>query len=541
MGAFLCYRDVTMLLHKFKTKTLLSLSALLLSAPLQASSLEEFYKLFKSGQYPKAVEALEKINPEDTQFSKSYLLGLSYSRMQEYDKAITEFQKAIGEKNGSADLYYEYGQALYAANDLKKARTAFKASVSKNFNRPASLYYVAHISQILEEHEEARDTYALVLKEKNADDKMKQIARFQLAEALLSIARDKSKDQEDLTRRVESFIIPMLNTAYNIDKSSALAGEINQRTAQLMVEFQLDPNIMANGRRINPKRYNGYVSQKLKFDDNIALTNEENNVQQSRKESYIFETEGYAKYDFPIKKRVIVSPEARLTYTQHTNQSSAEVYQNDSFVMNFNLKNKYEHKAYEQPASLLFDIDYSHIFKDWQAKKKKEFYAKSFTFTLGESFSYFAIGDTTLKIKRKNYDGKDESISNHTTSLSADQTFFFSTNNLLIALFDASFIDNYNNKSTNTNTYLLRFDYIIPEIMPQYTLALAMATTITDTKEQKATRGSELTFNPSIDLARELSASSRISVNYDFTKNKSDDANYSYSKHVFTTEYRFSF
>ena len=77
--------------------------------------------------------------------------------------------------------------------------------------------------------------------------------------------------------------------------------------------------------------------------------------------------------------------------------------------------------------------------------------------------------------------------------------------------------------------------------MPQYTLGLAMATTITDTKEQKATRGTELTFNPSVDLARELSASSRISINYDFTKNKSDDTNYSYSKHVFTTEYRFSF
>lgn len=516
---------------------LLAFSALMLASPLHASSLEEFYKFFKSGQYPKAIESLSHSN----EAGKSYFLGLSYSRMQEYDKAVIQFQQAINEKNTSQDLYYEYGQALYASNELKKAREAFKTSADKNFNRPASLYYVAHISQILEEHETARDTYTLVIKEKTSDTKMKQIARYQLAETLLAIAREKSNEQEDLARRVDKFILPMLNTAYNLDKSSPLSNEINQRIADLMREFNLDPNMMVNGRRINPKRYSGYISQKLKFDDNVSQTNEENNVTQSRKESYIFETEAYAKYDFVLKNRYIISPETRMTFTQHTNQSSPEVYQNDSFVVNASLKNKYEHKVKEQPASALFDIDYSHVFKDWQAKKKKEFYAKSFTFTLGESFSYFAIGDTTLKIKRKNYDGKDESISNHTTSLSADQTFFFSTQHLLIALFDASFIDNYNSKSTNTDTYLLRFDYIIPEIMPQYTLGLAMAATMTDTKEMDATRGTEMTWNPSVDLARDLSSSSRISINYDFTKNKSKDANYSYNKHVFTTEYRFSF
>lgn len=530
-----------MFLSRFKTSGLVVLSSLVFSHQVFASSLEEFYKHFKGGQYNKAIEVLNQLPATEGTISKSYLMGLTYSRMQEYDKATIEFQKAIAENNKSADLYYEYGQALYAANELKKAREAFKTSADKNFNRPASLYYVAHISQILENYEMARDTYTQVIKEKEADTKMKQIARFQLAETLLSIAREKSTEADDLTRRVEKFIIPMLQTAYNIDKSSSASNDINQRIAELMKEFNLDPNMMINGRRLNPKRYNGYVSQKLKFDNNISLTNEENNVQQSRQESYIFETEGYAKYDFPIQKRYMVSPEARLTYTQHTNQNSPEVYQNDSFVMNFSLKNKYEHKLFEQPASVLFDIDYSHVLKDWQAKKKKEFYAKSTTFTIGESFSYFSIGDTTLKLKRKSYTGEDEAINNHTTSLSADQTFFFSTQHLLIALFDASFIDNYNNSSTNTDTYLLRFDYIIPEILPQYTLGLALATTMTDTKEQKATRGTEMTLNPSVDFARELSSSSRISVNYDFTKNKSDDANYSYRKHVFTTEYRFSF
>ena len=507
-----------------------------------ASSLEEFYQYFKSGQYPKAITVLETLSTKEHNPSmKAYLAGLSYSRLQEYDKAIIQFEAAIKEKNTSSDLYYEYGQALYAANELKKARVAFKTSAENKFNTTASYYYVAHISQILEEFELSKTYYTLLVKDKNADTKMKQIAQFQLGETLLAMARDKSQEAADLSRRVEKFILPLFTNAYNLDKSSTLANEINQRKAELMIEFKLDPDLLVNGRRVSPKRYSGYVSQKFRFDNNISLTNEENNVQQSKKESYIFETEAYAKYDFILGKRYIISPETRLTYTEHGDQASPEVYQNDSFVMNFSLKNKYEHKVKELPASLLFDIDFSRTMKDWRAQKKREFYANSTTFTLGESFSYFAIGDTTLRIKRKNYDGESDAISNHTTSLSGDQTFFLPIQHLVVALFEASFIDNYNNSTSNTDTYLLRFDYIIPEIMPQYTLGLALGTTMTDTKEQEATRGTELSWNPSADLSKDLSDAAKVSINYDFTKSKSKDAAYSYNKHVFTTEFRYAF
>ncbi len=518
------------------------LALVLMSSALQASTVEEFYKLFRSGHYPKALEALQTLPAEKNKLGiKNYLEGLSYSRLQEYDKAILSFEAAIKDNNDSIDLYYEYGQALYAANEFKKSRTAFMMSAQKQFNRSASLYYVAHISQILEDYSVAREYYTQVLKEKTSDTKMKQIAQFQLSETLLLIAREKPDASETLSRRVENFVLPMMNTALALDRSSTLAAEISHRKAEIMGEFNLDPEKLINGRRISAKRYSGYVSQKIRFDNNISLTNEENNVQQSKKESYIFETEAYAKYDYIAKKRFVISPEARFTFTEHGDQSTPEVYTNDSFVMNFSLKNKYEHKAFNQPASLLFDIDYTHTLKDWKAIKKKEFYAKSVNFTIGESFSYFDIGDTTVKLKRRNYSGENESISNHTTILSADQTFFLPIQHLLIALFEASYIDNFNNTSSNTDTYLLRFDYIIPQVMPLYTLGLGFATTLTDTKEQELTRGTELSFNPSIDFARELGERSEISVNYDYTKSKSKDVNYSYNKHVFTTEYRYSF
>ena len=122
-----------------------------------------------------------------------------------------------------------------------------------------------------------------------------------------------------------------------------------------------------------------------------------------------------------------------------------------------------------------------------------------------------------------------------------DQTIALPNQHLIIALFEADFVDNYNNSSTNTDSYLLRFDYLIPEILPKYTLAFAMATTVTDTKTQKSSRGTEFTFNPSLDLSKEINEKMKISINYDFTKNKSKLSDYSYQKNVFTTEFRYSF
>ena len=516
--------------------------ALLMTTNLYANSLEEFYKYFQNGQYPKALQSLENFSPKDNVLaSKAYLSGLSYSRMQEYDKAIVEFGNAIVQKSQNTDLFYEYGQALYASNELKKARDAFKASADLKYNRPASLYYVAHISQILEEYDMARDFYVMAIRDKTSDAKMRQIAQFQLGETLFSIARLKSNTPAILYRRVDRYILPMITSAYNLDKRSSLAPEINQRISEIMQEFNLDPNVLANDRKISPKRHNLTFSQKVRFDDNISLKNEENDVKETMKSSIIYESGLHASYDFVLKKRYIISPDARITYTKHSNQKDPEVYQNDSIVMNFALKNKYEHKLFDLPASLIFDIDYSTTQKDWQAQKKKEFYAKSTTFTIGESFNYFDFGDTTLKFKRKNFIGANTDINNHSLVFSADQIISLPIQHLVVLLFEANLIDNFNAKASNTNTYLFRTDYIIPEIFHTYTLSTALAVTMTNTKAQKETRGTELSWNPSIDLSKDLTENSKISLNYDYTKSTSDNPEYAYGKSVYTAEFSYSF
>lgn len=508
----------------------------------QSPSLNEFDQFFKSGKYQKALNSLSSIDPNNFKpGEKSYYEGICHSKLQEYESAIKSFELAINEKNENRDLQYEYGQALYAANELKAARRAFKESAKLKFNESASIYYIAHISQILEEYEEAKTYYTELIKNKEADVKIKQIARFQLSETLLLMMRERVKNRETLEKGVDKFILPLMKEAYEVDKSTQVSFEITQRIHELEKEFNLDPNLLKNGRRISPKRSSGYFLEKIKFDDNISLTNEENNISQSKKESYIFEFEAYTKHDFIFKKKIVTSPEIRANFSQNSDQDNSEVYQNDAFTINANLKNKYEHNVHALPASFLFDIEYGKIFKDWKQRHARESYADTLTFGIGEAFNYFSFGDTSFKFKWKNFYGENETISNHTISFSGDQTIILPNQHLLITLLQADFIDNFNNPSSSTNTYLMRIDYLISDLIPKYTLGLALATTITDTKEQKVSRGFESTINPSMDFSKEINNQMKISINYDFTKNKSKLSSYDYKKHVFSTELRYSF
>jgi len=247
--------------HRFLISKIILYSSLLFSTLLfstsinaQSAGLEEFNKFFNDGQYNKAIKALELIKLSDNQNGeKEYFTAISYSKLQEYDMAIVHFENAIKRSNQSKDLYYEYGQALYAANELKASRKAFKKSIEKKFNTAASQYYVAHISQVLEEYNEAKKEYLDLLKNPDADLKIKQIARFQLAETELLLLRETNSDAEKLKLTVEKTIIAQMKLAYNLEKTTQLASEIDGRIQELEKEFDLDPNLLVNGKRISPK------------------------------------------------------------------------------------------------------------------------------------------------------------------------------------------------------------------------------------------------------------------------------------------------
>ena len=319
----------------------------------------------------------------------------------------------------------------------------------------------------------ASEEYQKIINDKSTDEKILQISSFQYAETLLSLRRMEKNLNNDLATYINQTIIPKLKEAKEIDSLSNVSTDIQKRITELTQEFDLDPNVLKNGRKVYPKPISGYVLQRAKFDDNVSLINEENNVQQSMRESFIFETELLAKHERVFNRSIIVTPEMRLTFIQNSDQANPEVYQNDSAIIALNLKNKYEHNLFSTPASFLFDLEYLNTLKDWKQTHTRQAYASSLTYTLGERFAYFNFGDTTIRLKSKRYKGKNESISNNSITISADQTVALISQNLLILLLEADLVDNYNNKPTSTNSYLARVDYLINNIVPQYTLSLS--------------------------------------------------------------------
>lgn len=507
-----------------------------------ANPLEEFYGLYKKGQYEKAIDSLNKLTiDQNSEASKFYLTGISYARLQEFDKAADNLALAIEKGHDAKDMYYEYGQALYAKNSLKAAREAFKKSAELNFNTSASLYYQGHISQILEDFSSAKKAYLEIIKLKDKDKKIDQVAKFQLAESELQMTRNTISEKEKLGKDIQKRIIPMLKMAFDTDRNSNVAIDINKRIKEIMKEFDLDPDVMINGRRIASDRFHASFDIKTKYDDNITNTNLENDVQQSLKESYIVETELETKYDLVYKKKWIASPLLRLNFNKYTNQDDSDVYMNDSAIITAAIKNKFETFAFEKASSYLFDIDYSKTLKDYNSTHKLENYSTSILFTIGKQITYFSFGDTNFKFKYKDFKAYSDSINNHTMSFSIDQVVALNNNELLIILLNSDMIDNYNNSNTNSNSYMLRLDYILPEFMPSYTFTGSLTLTLNDTLKLSASRGLEKTITPSIELAKEINRNLKANINLEYTNNKSKSNDYTYHKYVTTFGLNYNF
>ncbi|WP_372654612.1 tetratricopeptide repeat protein [Halobacteriovorax sp.] len=506
----------------------------------ETNVIKKSLEAFQTGSYTKVIEGLSSLREtSQNRATKFYLIALSHNKLQNYDQSIPFFIKAIKSKSTAKDIYYEYGQALYANNELNKARIAFNKSNSLGYKKDSSIYYIAHISQILEENKIAKKFYTQIIKSETADSGLKQVARFQTGEVLLSMARE----NDETERLVKQFVLPQLDKAVEVDDSSSLAREIKSRKKEIEREFGLDPNILYNGKRISSKRWNLSFTQDVSFDNNISLTNDLPSSAASREESFVLKSKMRTGYDFIAKKRFIINPEIGITLKNHTNRDSDAVKSEDSYDISPTINTSLEHKAFNNPASLFFNIDYNYNSKYRTELSRKAFYNRSTTYTFGEKFKFFSKGDTSIKFKYKDLVSYTETLHNKTTSFSIDQLYLTQNSSIFMFLISYDSLDTYNNTSSSTNSTLLRVDYIKPNIFPKVTLHIGTSinfVSYTDANESLE-RGTEKTFTPSIKLTKKVTGNFKYSFGYSYTKNSSIKSDYDYSKHVTTSSIKYSF
>jgi len=501
------------------------------------------YKEYKAGHYQEAINLLEKIQAVDTNQTaiKDYWSGLCFSKLQQFDKAIIAYKNALKNKGVFEDLYYELGQALYATNDMEQARKAFALSAKKsNYKIDTSYYYVAHISQILEEYKNAKEYYERVLDSKSDDIKLLQVARFQMAESMLSLAEGKYPEQKNEIRPIiKKFIIPQLEKEKKADEKNSVAKEIETRIADIKKEYGLDPNYLLNGKKIPEKRYELSFGQKIKYDNNVTQANDQPSTIASQKDSYVFETATTARYLFAFKQRYLVEPEIRYVFIRYSDQDSPTVYQNDSYTLTPSIRTKYEHKIKDKEAAFLMDYDQAYTERDRLQLHDRIMYSRTHTYTFGERLKIFE-GDSNIKFKIKDYNAYIETLDSTTTTISYDQSIITGGGNILLLLFNADYARLEANNKSDTNTYLFRLDYVIPNVLERYTISMAYSHTLLDTLTQYETRGTEKTMSPSIKISQSF-GNLKATIGYDYTDNSSLSNTYTYSKHETHFELKYSF
>ncbi|MBH47489.1 MAG: hypothetical protein CME71_04915 [Halobacteriovorax sp.] len=523
----------------FKSKTFAMFCALsLLPAMSHADELADALTKYKLGAYQSMTEILEQYKaPADKLATKYYFLGIGHNRQQNYEKAALAFNQAVKFKSSAQDIWYEYGQAAYANNDLRLALAAFKKSASVNYKLSESTYYTAHISQILEDYQGAKDAYAKLIALPDTDQSLLQAARFQLGEVLLSMA----ESRDDASRLVKTYVLPQLIQAKDVNGQSDLATEIDSRIKEVRVRYGLDPNRLVNGRILPEKRWEIDFNQEINYDNNITLATDVPTSQATQKESYIFDSTFNAKYLASFKNKYLLEPSIRLNNKKHAESSEATVFQNDSYDMTFGGVFKVEHKMKDQPATFAIGLNHKYIARDRLQQKSKIFYARSTTFSLAETLRLNSFGDTTLRFKYKDYNAYTENLNNTTMTFAADQIIILPNGTLFIAVINADFIS-VEQERDSTNAFLFRVDHLRPNFISDFTLSAGLGITLLDTKEQSITRGTEKTLNPSIKLIKKLSNDLSMQITYDFTKNTSDDeTRFAYTKHVTGLRFRIKF
>ncbi|MDC0254274.1 hypothetical protein OAK75_05205 [Bacteriovoracales bacterium] len=489
-------------------------------------TLAKIYIHYSKAEYPEALKKLKTVKGDQSvQALVHYWNGKVFSKAQEYDKADTEFKKAIKKKAKIKDLYYLYGQTLYASQELKMARRYFLTSaIKKKFKPGASYYYSGVISQILEEPKKAKRYYGKIIKLKKDKDGVKKPSLFQIAK--INYAKIlKLKDKEKIKELVKNNILPQMAKARDYKKKHSLTRTIATTMMSLKRKHKIGlPGRMINGRRIPKNPWSNSVTFDVKNDTNILSQAEDSS---SLVASPYTDISGKIKYRFNSdKKDYSFHPSFKISTKRHLKRDNSSIYQNDNLSVDPTFGIVKEHKAFKYMAKTMLDLEYNYTMQDPNSKQNLEYYTNHILVSVGQEFRPFSMGDTTIKLKYKKKGAYTDSLVNNTVTFNLSQKAKMGSITL-----NTDFNTYKHSQSSSTNDYKLTLTPTISKKVFGFSLAPTYSFTLTD-NIYNSSKGKETSHDPSITMTKkwkDLSAN----INYAFTKKTSEEASSSYTKHIF--------
>lgn len=453
---------------------------------------EAIFKMYDSGKYSKALKSLEKIqvnvadhvkNRTDIQGLIYYWKGLCYVKLNEFETANQFLKKAINIKFPANDIYYEYGQSLYALDKMKEARIAFKNSVRMKYKMAVSLYYIAYISQQLKDYKKAVSFYNAIEKldeEEKAD--VLQAARMQVGDIYLK----QVEKMPDTFRSVEKYVIPQYEKALEVDKESKLADDIRAKIIRVQKRYDLMLFKMRNGVPTQKPRHFVKLSMLYGTNDNVNATDADtlSSLEAKDYSSAYSNARFFGRYTLYPNSSYSISPELSLDYTKYLSDSEY-IKPNNTLSYRGGMQVNYEHIYNNTPATFYFNIDHSLNEDDADADDSLAKSSSNTSFTFSEGIQLWAGNPSTIRLKYSTRTAVEESESSTTNSFiweqllyKGNQTFFFYTS------FDMTKYPKL--ESSNTNGITARVDWILPTlwgvINPNFFISDRMTNYVKDTE-----------------------------------------------------------
>ena len=505
---------------------------------------KEASELFSQGKYEATVYELKSVDAKLNAASKSNrsLLGLTsywkaicYNKLQNFPDAIANFDKALGLDFSTEDINYEYGQALFAAEKLSEARIQFRESLKKKFKRAVSLYYIAYLSKELGEKKKALTFYKAIEKlDVEESREVRQAAEMQIGDIYL----EQIEKHPDAFRVVESYVVPQYKMAYELNKESGLAPQINDKIVALQRKYDLVLFKLRNGRpTLNPP-YFARLALEYGMDSNVVFSPTEASLSESKKKSAFGKTDVMGRYTIYHEDFISVSPEFRFNYTRYLNRIPT-IYRNDNYLLAPAIRTAHEHQLWNKPAASLFDYDFAEGKRDVNSAEKLEFSFRSHTLMIGEKFNYFTFGESIVRLRRRIFNSYLNEFDAGTTSLVFEQVKNLSVHTLLFyASYDMTRVKT---SLFDTNSLNLRADLIMVRFKDWFTPSFGLGVTRNHAINDSL-RGVEYLVNPSARLAKSFKKNLRGSLKFDYQNNKSGDtANFSYTKYMYSFELEYLF
>ncbi|MCO4754834.1 MAG: hypothetical protein KC478_10155 [Bacteriovoracaceae bacterium] len=499
--------------------------------------LEKIYLTYEQGEYEKALKYLDKVsqNFENHKKSKSdlrgfisYWQGLCHLRLNEFEQGIDKLRIAIKENHKASDLFYEYGQALYASLKLKKARLAFKKSVQARYKMAVSMYYIGFISQELGDLKTAASFYNAI--EKLPLDEKKEVvqaARMQLAQ----IYMDQIKKKGMGAAAVEEYVLPLYRKALKWDEDSALAKEIKSKIEKIQRRYDLILFKLRNGRPTARPPYFLKTSLKYSYDDNVNAVDRDSKQSLEEKEysSALANVGAFGRYTFYPNSAFSLTPQFNFGYTKYLSDEPV-ITQNDNYFFTTSLQTTFEHFFKEAPATTYLDLDYTYNANDADQNDKLEKTDTTLSLTLSEQLNIWANNPSTFRVKYSQTNAEEVSDERSSIGLVYEQAIL--AFNSIFYLYSSYEQFKYTEETSEDNNGItLRVDALMPDFYGLFNPNLYASTYMADYVND-ADRGQTTLNTYGININRPIGRNLFIYLDVALSEQTGDRTSDNYEKQV---------